>query len=91
MINANEFEILREVLRIRDLRVSDVMVPRVDMLGVSIGCSRNDVLKLVSRTRPSHVAVRGEDGESVIGLLSVRDFLLDPRGEHAPIRGHLER
>ncbi|HAW96060.1 MAG TPA: hypothetical protein DCX60_07290, partial [Phycisphaerales bacterium] len=90
VINANEFEILREVLRIRDLRVSDVMVPRVDMLGVSIGCSRNDVLKLVSRTRPSHVAVRGEDGESVIGLLSVREFLLDPRGEHAPIRGHLE-
>ena len=90
VINANEFEILREVLRIRDLRVSDVMVPRVDMLGVSIGCSRNDVLELVSRTRPSHIAVRGEDGESVIGLLSVREFLLDPRGEHAPVRGHLE-
>ncbi len=90
VINSNEFEILREVLRIRDLRVSDVMVPRVDMLGVSIGCSRNDVLNLVALTRPSHIVVRGEDGDSVIGLLSVRDFLLDPRGEHAPIRGHLE-
>ena len=90
VINSNEFEILREVLRIRDLRVSDVMVPRVDMLGVSIGCSRNDVLNLVALTRPSHIVVRGEDGDSVIGLLAVRDFLLDPRGEHAPIRGHLE-
>jgi len=90
VINSNEFAILREVLRIRDLRVSDVMMPRVDMLGVSLGCSREEVLDLVSPTRPSHIAVRGDDGDSVIGLLSVRDFLLDPRGEHAPIRGHLE-
>jgi CBS domain containing-hemolysin-like protein len=90
VINSNEFKILREVLRIRDLRVSDVMVPRVDMLGVAVGCSRADVLNLVSVTRPSHIAVRGDDGDSIIGLLSVRDFLLDPRGDHAPIRGHLE-
>ncbi len=90
VINSNEFAILREVLRIRDLRVSDVMVPRVDMFVVALGCTRKDVLDLVSVTRPSHIAVRGEDGDSIIGLLSVREYLLDPRGEHAPVRAHLE-
>ena len=89
VIDDLEHELLREVIRIRDLRVSDVMMPRVELPWIQHGASRADVLRVAEQHRLSRVPVRAEDGDSVAGFLLARAYLLDLRGEETPLEEHI--
>lgn len=89
VIDDLELELLREVIRMRDLRVSDVMMPRVELPWIGLDASRADVLRVAEEHRLSWIAVRTGEGDSVAGFLSARDYLLDPRSEETPLEDHL--
>jgi CBS domain containing-hemolysin-like protein len=89
VIDDLEHELLREVVRMRDLRVSDVMMPRVELPWIGLNATRADVLRVAEQHRLSRVPVRAEDGDLVVGFLVARAYLLDTRGEEAPLQDHL--
>ena len=91
VIDSHEHELLREVVRIRELRVSDVMVPRVDMPMVTMDVARADLLELIDTTRSSYLVVRAQEGDHVAGLLKVRDFLMSVREPDTSIEGFLQK
>ena len=90
VIDSHEHELLREVVRIRELRVSDVMIPRVDMPTVSPDVDRSELLGLIESTRCSHVVVREKDGDEVSGLLKVREYLLDSDSSDQSMTPHTQ-
>ena len=89
VIDNLEHELLREVIRLRDLRVSDVMMPRVELPWIGMDASRKEILRISEQHRLPRIAVRANDGDSVASFLLVRAYLLDPRGEDAPLQDHL--
>ena len=91
VIDSHEHELLREVVRIRELRVSDVMVPRVDMPTVTMDIPRPDLLDLIDSSRSSFIVVRAQEGDHVTGLLKVREYLMDTGPNETAIERYLQK
>jgi putative hemolysin len=77
VIDVSENELLLEVVRIADLRVRDVMTPRVDLVAYNI---KDPPEKLVALFRQSHLAkilVFDEQIDNILGLVYAKTVLLD--------------
>lgn len=80
---------IRRVTRLRGRKVREVMTPRVDISWLTLSASREEVRAEVRRAGRRRVVVADPDLDSVAGFLDVRAFLLDARGDRAPLRDHL--
>ncbi|MDZ4754995.1 MAG: hemolysin family protein [Phycisphaerae bacterium] len=89
VLDADEQQLLRGVFELRRLRVRDVMTPRVDMAWIELGASRQEVVELARTERLTRLPVVGKDIDDVQGILQVKRFLLDPRGDATPISDHV--
>ena len=82
VIDVSENELLQEVVRIADLKVRDVMTPRVDMVAFNI---KEPVEKLVALFRKTHLAkIPVYDGQidNVLGLVYAKTLLLEAGDGH---------
>ncbi|MFO0829224.1 MAG: hemolysin family protein [Phycisphaerales bacterium] len=89
VIDADEQRILRGVFELRRLRVRDVMTPRVDMSWIEIGATRNEIADIVATQRLTRLPVVDNGIDDVVGILQVKRFLLDPRGDETPLLDHM--
>ncbi|MGN6368225.1 MAG: hemolysin family protein [Phycisphaerae bacterium] len=77
VIDVSENELLQEVVRIADLKVRDVMTPRVDMVAYNI---KEPVEKLLALFRKTHLAklpVYEGQIDNVLGLVYAKTLLLE--------------
>ena len=75
--------LLQEIVELADLRVTDVMVPRVDMVAYDVDADRDGLLKLFARTRLRRIPVYEGDVDRVVGLVHAKRLLFQP---DAPLR-----
>ncbi len=66
---------LRNVLRLGEVRVYDVMVPRADIVSVDSSSSLSDLLRLFRTAGHSRLPVYGETLDDPKGMIHIRDFL----------------
>ncbi len=77
VIDVSENQLLQEVVRIADLKVRDVMTPRVDMVAFNI---KEPPEMLLARFRQSHLAkipVFEGQIDNIIGLIYAKTLLLE--------------
>lgn len=91
VIDNDEQRLLRQVVRLRRLRVRDVMTPRTRMETIESTASRAEVIAITRRVRLTRLPVHRGDLDEIVGLLPVKSYLLDSRGARAPVEEHLER
>jgi putative hemolysin len=91
VIDADEQRVLRGVFELRRLRVRDVMTPRVDMAWIESTATRVEVVALAREHRLTRLPVMGQGIDDVIGILPLKRYLLDPRGDATPIVEYLRR
>ena len=89
VIDDLEQSLLQEVVRMRGLRVADVMTPRVSMTSITMETPRREIEHYAERTHLSELPVRSSDPDAVQGLFSVRNYLLDSRGDSTPLSDHV--
>ena len=70
-----ERTMLKNVLGLHELRVQDVMVPRADIIAVSIDDSLADVLSVFRTAGHSRLPVHGESLDDPRGMVHIRDFV----------------
>lgn len=70
--------LLQEVVELSDLRVADVMVPRVDMIAYNVDSPRAGLVDLFARTRLRRIPVYEGDVDHVTGLIHAKRLLLQP-------------
>jgi len=75
--------LLREIVHLGDLRVSDIMVPRVDMIAYDIHNSREGLVKLFHESHLRKIPVYDSQPDAVVGVIYGRDVLL---GGDRPLR-----
>jgi CBS domain containing-hemolysin-like protein len=71
-----ERSMLRAILRLGDMRVDDVMVPRADIESVSIDSSLADLLATVQQEGHSRFPVYRETIDEPVGMVHIKDVMV---------------
>jgi putative hemolysin len=68
-------EIAYRALDFGDVRVAAVMVPRPDMITLSVDASEAEIRKLITTQAHARIPVRGGAAEDVVGYVTIRDVI----------------
>lgn len=77
--------LLGNILRLRERRVDDVMIPRADIDAVEVGCSLSRVMELFQESNHSRMPVYEETLDDPRGMVHIKD-LMAYIGEQAAVR-----
>jgi magnesium and cobalt transporter len=80
-ITAGERSLLRNIIRLRDLSASDVMVPRADIIAVPEEIGLEALLGEFSAHGHSRLPVYRESLDDVVGFIHVKDLLTAKSGD----------
>jgi magnesium and cobalt transporter len=85
IIDPNERLLLSNVLKLRDVTATDIMVPRADIVAVEVNTSLTDVLRLLVQEGHSRFPVYRGTLDDVAGLVHIKDLAIlaidSPPGE----------
>ena len=89
VIEKEEKKLIVNVVDFGDTVAGDIMLPRVDMVMVSVESSYGEILKIFREERYTRIPVYEESPDNVIGILNVKDFLLIEDKENFSVKEHL--
>lgn len=78
IIDQDEQQLLRHVLELGQIKVRDVMVPRVDIRGHDLDDPIDDLMSLARETRLRHLPVFEESMDQIRGIVLTRQLLVKP-------------
>ncbi|MBI4437223.1 MAG: HlyC/CorC family transporter [Candidatus Omnitrophica bacterium] len=76
VLDRGETDMIQAVFEFGELRVSEIMTPRVDIVGCPEGASSSEVKKLLQSANRTKVPVYEGSLDTIVGVLSTKDFLL---------------
>ena len=71
----HENELLKNLAGLRGIRAIDVMVPRVDIVTVSMSDNFNDIVNQLTKANHSRVPVTGKTKDDIVGIIHIKDIL----------------
>ena len=74
-LSAHERAMMRNVLSLRSVRVSDVMIPRADIVGVAAAVSLGELIAVFRTAGHSRLPVYAETLDEPLGMVHIRDLL----------------
>jgi CBS domain containing-hemolysin-like protein len=74
-LQAAEQRMIDGVLELEDLRASDIMVPRVDMIAVSVDTPVHQILQIITTTGHSRIPIYEQTIDEILGVLHAKDLL----------------
>ena len=74
-VESEERVLLRNVLKVGELRVDDVMVPRADIIAVDSTATLDEVMDLFVQAQHTRLPVYRETLDDVTGMLHIKDLL----------------
>ena len=74
-VEEDEVEMIQGVLNLEDLKVKDVMVPRIEVDAIEKSLKLSDVFQFVSEKFRSRYPVYNERIDNIVGVLHVKDIL----------------
>jgi CBS domain containing-hemolysin-like protein len=70
-----ERALIANILKLRDLNVVDVMIPRADISAIDVNTSQSDLLSLLAEKQFSRLPVYRETLDDVMGTIHIKDIL----------------
>ncbi len=74
-VTPHERALLKNVLGLHDLRVEDAMIPRADIIAISLGASLREALAVFRDAGHSRLPVYAETLDDPRGMVHIRDFV----------------
>lgn len=74
-VAAHEKSLLANILKLRDMTVHDVMIPRADIAALEKGATQEDILALLADKQFSRIPVYRETLDDVIGTVHIKDIV----------------
>lgn len=78
LINNDESQLLTEILKFSHLKVRHVMLPRVEMAACPLKRSPQEIQQIMLRKRINKIPVYASDIDHIIGMIHLRDIILNP-------------
>lgn len=86
ILNADELAMIKSIIQLDDMKASDVMTPRVDLLGLDLEEDPSTFVARAQAARRNYLLLYRGQMDRVEGFLNVRQFLLDPEHRLEPAR-----
>lgn len=86
VIESEEREMIYNVFDFSDAVAKDIMIPRIDMVTVSLDTGYENLLKVFRESMYTRIPVYEEDKDNVIGLVNIKDFILVTDETHFRIK-----
>jgi CBS domain containing-hemolysin-like protein len=91
LMEGEEANWARSIFELRDTEIREIMVPRIDMVGIDVNTGFADALPIAAASRFTRLPVYEGNPDRILGLLHTKDMLsASVRGEQPTIR-HLLR
>ena len=74
VIDSDDADLMQSVLDISERTIYDIMVPRVDIVGVEVEMTVAQIRDIFFENKYSRLPVYRDDKDHIIGILSERDF-----------------
>ena len=74
VIDADDADLMQGVLDISERTIYDIMVPRVDIVGVEADMSIDEIKEIFFENKYSRLPVYRDEKDHILGILSERDF-----------------
>lgn len=74
-LNEDEEELIRNAIEFEEIRVEEVLRPKVDIFMINVDTPNDEIFMLMSKERYSRIPVYEHDTDNIIGILYERDFL----------------
>ena len=82
-ISEEESDLIKSAIEFNDIRVKEILTPRVDMVACSVTNSNAEIYRLFTTNHFTRIPVYDEEENNIIGLLHAKDFynsyLKDPK------------
>ncbi len=75
LVETEERTLLANILSLRDRTVSDVMVPRADVVAIDVNAPIDDLTDLINREGHSRIPVFQETLDDAVGMVHIKDVL----------------
>ena len=76
VIESEERKLIYNVFDFSDAHAKDIMIPRINMVTVSLDATYDDVLAVFRDSMYTRLPVYEDDKDNIIGLISIKDFIL---------------
>ncbi len=87
-ILSREQEMLLDLMDISNIKVKELMIPRVDMIKASISSSEKHIRELFRQKKVRKIVIYGAHEDDVFGILYAKDFFLNPSQD---IKSHIKK
>jgi putative hemolysin len=84
--DAEEQEMIENVLELTDTTVDEIMTPRTDVIAINVDSDRKTVLEAITNAGHSRMPVYEENIDTIVGLLYAKDLLMEIDREQAEFR-----
>lgn len=78
ILNAEELAMIKSIIQLEDMKASDVMTPRVDIIGLDLAGDPAEFPDRARAARRNHLVLYRDQVDNVEGFLDARRYLLDP-------------
>lgn len=85
-IDKDEGALLKNAVEFRDLEAQDILTPRVDLIAVSVGSTKEEVAESFTESHFSRLLVYDDDIDRVVGVIHQKDFYTGNGVTTKPIR-----
>ena len=82
--DAHEGSLLRNILGLRDLNASDVMIPRADIVSVGMSESFSEIIAQMTAANHSRLPVRRGTLDDIAGIIHIKDVFAHLHAGRAP-------
>lgn len=86
VIEKEERQMINNVFDFTDSEAKEIMVPRIDMSFVPIDATYAQILEIFRKTQYTRLPVYEETNDNVVGILNVKDLLLEDNLSEISIR-----
>ncbi len=74
-LDIGELSLVSNVLKLRDLTVKDIMIPRAEIVSATEDATLADFIEIFSKSGYSQIPVYSDTLDNVIGVVRIRDFI----------------
>ena len=74
-VASHEKALISNVLNLRDMTVTDVMIPRADIVAIEVNASQDILLELLEEKQFSRIPVYRETMDDILGTVHIKDIL----------------
>ena len=74
-LKIDEKKIISNVFKLPEKLISDIMVPRSDIISISTSNTIEDLVKLIGRTNHSRYPVHDKNRDNIIGMVHIKDAI----------------